>query len=373
MGYRIKKCNWCGCQFKTIDGLIQMVTGTEKFCSIKCKTEYLNQSNNSAIETSLQNIYNTANEQNLINLERERERKREKKENLIKYHFEKLSKLNTKFSEPVYGEIYIDKQGKEYKSIVVDETMWITEDLQTKFTSNGKKVPITLKDIDLYDQSYQNLYPYFDVAIEINQKLDDSWRLPNKEDWNKLISYYGGNNYAIVPLVNSLSDNEYEIDKLKFSIPENWINSSGLNFCKSRYFVLNKNKWSWIEFNDEISIKTKTPKHYKEYKNLNNAQTFSENIENCKVRLVKDIRIQTIKNKTTEKTQIEKDKTNTTNFTNQIKKLKDLQKSKTITKNQYRSLVNEVKIEELNYLLKENYIDKLQYHILKKQIEDEKT
>ena len=73
--------------------------------------------------------------------------------------------------------------GKEYKTIKINNQLWMTENLELLVKDSW-----FYDDNALYGPQFGRLYSW-EAALEACPK---GWRLPSVEDWEQLISFYGG-------------------------------------------------------------------------------------------------------------------------------------------------------------------------------------
>lgn len=119
-------------------------------------------------------------------------------------------------------EIVVDIDGNEYLTVVIDEQVWMAENLKTSRYNDGEEIPYTEDDsewIELREGSYAvynhdtdlgeiygALYNFF--AVSTKKLCPTGWRVPDDNDWDTLIEFLGGSDVAA--------------DKLKEAGTEHW-------------------------------------------------------------------------------------------------------------------------------------------------------
>jgi len=108
---------------------------------------------------------------------------------------------------------FVDYSGKVYKTVVIGDQEWMAENLATRFFSNGeaiytrqqianlpnKSVPVYyyFEGQESYYRTYGALYNHYCVIEE--GLIPNGWRIPTKNDVNKLVDYIKSRNYSFEP------------------------------------------------------------------------------------------------------------------------------------------------------------------------------
>lgn len=362
----IKKCEWCGIKFSTPNGIIQMFTGTAKFCSNKCEHEYEKcghdyNDNNQEEEVISYPDYRTPQER--LNWTKWRNGEMSDKDywnnendpsgNLQNYYFQELSKLFAKRLKTIRGEDYIDSQGNVYATSIIGGAEWTTTDYCYRDRYKNENIPFE----NVSDPEAREGYPMEYVFKIIKPTLKNGWRLPNLNDWKNLIDHFGGVPFASVFLSESV---EYSLNGVYPDIPSNWGNSSEMNFTYDEPY------WS---FDDSIKYFTFSIKRLAKV-------TISENLDDeaaewfgsNPIRLVRDVPIPVKKKKSSGESHSKK-KVDKNEKKTELENLKNLWESGAITQEQYQNLKEEIELQKLNNLLKEGAISQEQFYVLIKSID----
>jgi uncharacterized protein (TIGR02145 family) len=98
-----------------------------------------------------------------------------------------------------------DIDGNTYKTVVIDDLVWFSENLKVKRFQNGDSIPhvsdsaswaaltgpgmCSYQNDTSYDCPYGKLYNFF-VASDSRNPCPNGWRVPSIVDYDKLINYY---------------------------------------------------------------------------------------------------------------------------------------------------------------------------------------
>jgi uncharacterized protein (TIGR02145 family) len=98
-----------------------------------------------------------------------------------------------------------DIDGNTYKTVVIDDLVWFSENLKVTRFQNGDNIPnvsdsatwagltgpgmCSYQNDTSYDCPYGKLYNFF-VASDSRNPCPKGWRVPSKLDYDKLIDYY---------------------------------------------------------------------------------------------------------------------------------------------------------------------------------------
>jgi len=86
-------------------------------------------------------------------------------------------------------EIVFDAEGNDYCTFLVDQTLWMAENL--RISTAGYPVR---NEGSPEERLYGRLYTYDEITNE--NLCPDGWHLPSKEEWENLIFYLGGSDIA---------------------------------------------------------------------------------------------------------------------------------------------------------------------------------
>jgi len=106
---------------------------------------------------------------------------------------------------PVYGSIS-DKDGNTYKTLLIGTQTWMVKNLKTTKYNDGTLIPFVSdvsswsnltspgycwpNDFPAYKASYGILYNWY--AVSSNKLCPVGWHIPTDQEWNLLITYFGG-------------------------------------------------------------------------------------------------------------------------------------------------------------------------------------
>jgi len=176
-----------------------------------------------------------------------------------------------------------DASGNVYHTLVINDQLWMKEDLRTgkysdgsgilsglyddvEWASAGPALTIYQSDIDGLDSdgemidTYGILYNWYAVTSTTGL-CPTGWRVPTDEDWDKLITYLGGDAVAGGKLKSERTDpsahprwdspNTDAIDEMGFAALPTGYRSSigedyGLGYCK--YY------WSASEYDSNFGV-----------------------------------------------------------------------------------------------------------------------
>jgi len=101
-----------------------------------------------------------------------------------------------------------DVDGNIYKTVMIGTQTWFKENLQT--THYDDNSVISAGDVTAYDGNidpdtlkvYGRLYSL--TAVTASNLCPTGWRVPTYDDWNTLMSFVGGYNWASAPIVTGL-------------------------------------------------------------------------------------------------------------------------------------------------------------------------
>ncbi len=140
------------------------------------------------------------------------------------------------FSTGIYAQTVTDsRDGKVYKTVTIGGQTWMAENLAYK--ADGA---VAYDDVDSTVNTYGYLYDW-----ETSKNVcPTGWKLPNEDDWNKLIASLGGKNSAGGKL------------KLKgtstWKVPNRFgVNSSGFSalpggaFIEGEYLGMGESAYFW--------------------------------------------------------------------------------------------------------------------------------
>jgi uncharacterized protein (TIGR02145 family) len=115
------------------------------------------------------------------------------------------------------GGIVRDIQGNKYKTVLIGEQEWMSENLKTTTFNDGTDIPLITDMTDWvrtstpayswYDnkignkETYGALYNWY--AVNTGKLCPDGWRIATDEDWTKLAEFLGGDSIAGVKLNKS--------------------------------------------------------------------------------------------------------------------------------------------------------------------------
>ena len=94
--------------------------------------------------------------------------------------------------------------GKTYGTIIIGEQVWMTSDLKTELYNNGDTIPeyngnnsigSFSKHAISGENNELNIFYSWNIALS-NKIAPEGWRVPNKGDYQTLISTLGGSNLA---------------------------------------------------------------------------------------------------------------------------------------------------------------------------------
>ena len=94
--------------------------------------------------------------------------------------------------------------GQTYGAIIIGEQVWMTSDLISELYNNGDTIPEyqgdnTIGTLSKYIPNEENeeITIFYSWKIALSDKIaPQGWRVPNKSDYEKLISTLGGSNLA---------------------------------------------------------------------------------------------------------------------------------------------------------------------------------
>jgi uncharacterized protein (TIGR02145 family) len=223
------------------------------------------------------------------------------KDNLEKL-YQKLKSVGVKFkpivnedSESIAQKIYqniilSDERDGFYKAVKIGNQYWMAENLNTGAFQNGDSIPTAheVKDwkedsarIPLQasfnfnrdmDNRYGKIYNYKSIT-DARGLAPKGWRIPNNEDWIKLLNFLNEERYSI----------DYQLKSIKTWKSRNGNNHSGFNAVPSGYYCAIDSKFKDEGFSSRwwsIDVKefknSILPYHLKlfSYKNKNSGYTF---------------------------------------------------------------------------------------------------
>lgn len=120
-------------------------------------------------------------------------------------------------------DIVSDADGNKYFTVLLNNKRWMAENLRTTRFSNGEVIPeIEVKeewdtvntparcwynnDQDNFECPYGKLYNYYCISDTSKNVCPLGWRIPDAEDWNEVITLFGGENQA-AEAMKSAADN----------------------------------------------------------------------------------------------------------------------------------------------------------------------
>ena len=119
--------------------------------------------------------------------------------------------IEVKFNPSLtYGTI-TDIQGKIYKTIPVGSQVWMAENLKTTKFNDGANIPMVAQNkawmdlitpayswFDNNDSVYADIYgAYYNwFAVSTGKLCPSGWHVPTDSEWQTLINYLGGDNFA---------------------------------------------------------------------------------------------------------------------------------------------------------------------------------
>ena len=110
-----------------------------------------------------------------------------------------------------YGSVIDNRDGHEYKTIVIGNQEWMAENLN-----------YDMKNSSCYDGVEYNctIYGHLYAFVAANIACFEGWHLPSSEEWEKLFDYVGGSNIAGVKLksVNGWKNHGKGADEYGFAV-----------------------------------------------------------------------------------------------------------------------------------------------------------
>lgn len=112
-----------------------------------------------------------------------------------------FSSCDKEDEQPTYS--CVDYIGKEYKTVVIGNQVWMAQNLATKYLSDGGEITNS-KDVLTYPSRgtipqysyfqentiYKDYGLLYNYLCAIDEKLaPEGWRIPTREDWEKLENY----------------------------------------------------------------------------------------------------------------------------------------------------------------------------------------
>jgi len=108
------------------------------------------------------------------------------------------------------GNKIIDRDGNIYNTVLIDNQLWMTENLRTTKYNDGTPIPKVTdnswgtlttgafcwynNDSAKYEIPYGKLYNFYAVLIprEAQKLCPSGWHVPSQTDWEELITFLGG-------------------------------------------------------------------------------------------------------------------------------------------------------------------------------------
>jgi uncharacterized protein (TIGR02145 family) len=162
------------------------------------------------------------------------------------------------------GPPITDKDGNNYKTVVIGTQLWMAENLKTTTLNDGTAIP-NVNDLPTwdglitagycwYDNNIENKTPYGALynwyAVSTGKLCPNDWHVPSKGEWNILADYLGGGYYAGVKLK--------ETGTYHWKEPNNGTNVSGFTAlpagCRGSGYDggLNMGAYFWLTTMDEL-------------------------------------------------------------------------------------------------------------------------
>lgn len=157
------------------------------------------------------------------------------------------------------GRGVYDFEGNYYHSIKVGETEWMTENLKTKFFSNGEAIQSDSNSRVVFEplknSNTEGNYYTWNVITDSRNVCPTGWRVPSIADWDALTSKFGGQDVAAIDLKSSYTEywNNPIFEATNYSgfsaIPEGFVNENGSysNIGKYGYW------WSTTEKDSDVA------------------------------------------------------------------------------------------------------------------------
>ncbi len=372
----IRKCRWCGRNYSTMHGLIQVLTGVEKYCSTACEYEH-NQIQNNQEE---QHQSFEAEQHVHINVEHEEREKKDAK--LNSFYFDQLNDIYNRSKNYTKGPSVSDIEGNSYDSIQIGNKLWLTSDLIVSKWRTGHRIPFKTTTVPTHFaecshvlESYDELVPKslsLNYSAEVLNKqedlLGDGWKVPSKEDWMDLITMHGGNQTAGLFLFSGENyDTEdgywdtWEIDDHDIQVPSAFTNCSKLSLIAipdlAKYWAYDSVK------NEKLLVISDDDRTIDGFRlEFENDPVIPMEQSSARIRLVKDL---TDKNQPP-RFQKANEKPVAQNIPNEkekseVLKLNELLQSGAISSGQYNSLKKELDLKRLNDLFESGAISHEQY------------
>ena len=112
------------------------------------------------------------------------------------------------------SSIVTDIEGNKYKTIVIGNQVWMTENLKTKKLNDGTLIPnisdmtewvrTTKPAFSWYENDISNKSIYGGLynwqAVNTGKLCPEGWRVPSDTDWTALFEYLGGTEIAFTKL-----------------------------------------------------------------------------------------------------------------------------------------------------------------------------
>jgi len=129
--------------------------------------------------------------------------------------------------ETDFGTFTDTRDGQTYKTVTIGGMTWMAQNINYKADSSW-----CYNDTLSYCKKYGRLYDW-NTAKTVCPK---GWKLPSREDWNRLVATTGGKEIAGKKLKSKSGWGEYGTDNYGFSALPGGIRFSGSDFIGAGYY-----------------------------------------------------------------------------------------------------------------------------------------